>query len=326
MQTVAIVGLPSSGKSAVFTAVSGQPSAPGTSSLAVVAVPDERLATLAKVCGAAKTTPVQVELVDVPSLDAHSLGSVRAADALVVVLRAFGPDADPSRDLGALRADLATADLGTVEKVRERATKQARVAGGDKAAQLEADASERAEAVLLEGRMLGEAEWTPEERRAVSLWTPLTMKPVLHVVNTDEGDDTRGVAEPVVVVHGLLECEAADLPPDEAAALLEEFGVAERATPALMRGLFAAMDLITFYTGNEREARAWAVERGTKAPRAAGAIHTAFEKGFIRAERISFDDFVAAGSYKSARERGQMRVEGKDYVVQDGDYLSILHS
>lgn len=321
------MGLPASGSSTVFTAVTRHAAHPGShqSTMAVLAVPDPRVEKLATLYGSAKATHAQVRLVDVPGFDAHAIGEARVAHALAVVLRAFGPDTDPARDLASFRAELAVADLATVEHVRERVQK--RTKAGDREAQAELGVCERAEAVLSEERWLAEERWAPDERHLIDLWTPLTTKPVLHVVNADEsGAEPGGVPEPVVVVRGLLEAEAAELPEAEAEALLKEYGLDEPASERFVRAAYDAMGLVTFFTANSHEAHAWAVPAGTKAPQAAGAVHTDFEKGFIRAERVGFDELAGAGSPEAAKQRGLVRVEGKDYEVREGDVLFIRHS
>lgn len=320
---MALVGLAGSGKSTVFTAVSGHvPQRGSNAPVAVVSVPDPRVDKLAEIYRSKKTTYAQLEVVDVAGLDPHSLGAARTADALAIVLRAFGDDVDIARDLSSFRAELAVADLSTVEKVRDRATKQAK-AGSP----LELEVAELAEAALSDGHWLSEVDWTDEQRQAVGLWTPLTMKPALHVINADDAlPDQPGTFVPSVALLGAVEAEATELPAEESRELLGEYEITEPAAERFVRVAYEAMGLITFLTGNQEEARAWEIPRGATAPQAAGAIHTDLERGFIRAERVSFADLVQAGSYEAARERGLVRVEGKEYIVNDGDYLAILHS
>ncbi len=317
MKDVAIVGLPGSGKSTVFTAVSHHATGGAIGSQAVVDVPDERLDRIAAIYESAKTVGAQVRLVDVPGIDPHSLGAARAADALAVVLRAFGEDADVRRDLESFRAELAVADLATVEKVVERASKREA---------LEIEVAQRAEAILTDGRWLADEDWAPEERRIVSMWTPLTLKPAVYVVNADDPAVATDGPDPKVVICGALEAEATELPDDEADALLAEYGVTERATGALIRAAYDAIGLLTFFTASEVEAHAWETYRGSKAPQAAGVIHSDFERGFIKAERVRFDDLVESGSEEEAKRRGLVRLEGKDYEVHEGDILVIRHS
>lgn len=325
MKDVALVGLPGSGKSTVFTAVSRHVAQRGSASQAVVEVPDDRLDLLAKIYASKKTTRAQVRIVDIGGIDARALGEARAADALAIVLRAFGPDADPVRDLESFRSELAVTDLQTVEKVRERVAKQTKT--GDKAATAELEATTKAEAVLSDGRWLSEEPWSVDERRVLSLWTPLTLKPSLHVINAEEPDPTvSALPAPTVTICGALEAEATELPEEEGADLLEGFGVTQAAAPAFIKAAYDAIGLLTFYTAGPTEARAWEVKRGARAPQAAGVIHSDFERAFIRAERVSYDDIVEAGSEDVARQRGLLRVEGKDYEVKDGDVLLIRHS
>jgi ribosome-binding ATPase len=324
MKDVALVGLPGSGKSTVFTAVTRQKAHYGTAAQAVVEVPDVRLQTIAKIYESKKITHGQVRIVDIAGIDARALGEARAADALAIVLRAFGPDADPTRDLGSFRAELAVSDLATVEKVHERVSRQART--GNKDAIAEQDICVRAEAALSEGRWLSEEPWTPDDRRVLQLWTPLTLKPSLHVINAEDPTvSLDGIPSPFVVICGALEAEATELPEDEAAELLHGFGIEESGRGRFIRAAYDAIDLLTFFTAGPTETRAWEVHKGAKAPQAAGTIHSDFERAFIRAERVGFDDIVACGSEDAARKQGLLRAEGKDYVVQEGDVLLILH-
>ena len=313
MKDVALVGLPSSGKSTVFRAVSGRISQRGSSAAqAVVDVPDARLDKIAEIYSSAKIVRAQVRLLDIAGLDQRALAEARAADALAIVLRAFGPDAEPAHDLDLFRTELAMADLQTVEKVAER----------KKVDPAEGDVAKRAQAVLQEGRWLSEESWSDDERRIVALWTPLTFKPSVYVVNADEPT----ASELGIGICGELEAEATELPPDEAAELMREFGITDSAVGRFVAAAYNAIGLLVFYTGGPTEAHAWETKRGSKAPQAAGAIHSDFERAFIRAERVSYDDLVACGSEDAAREKGLLRVEGKDYEVKDGDVLHILHS
>lgn len=325
MKDVAIVGLPGSGKSTVFTAVSRHVAHRGSATQAVVDVPDERIDRIAEIYGSKKRTLAQVRLVDVPGMDPHALQAARAADALAVVLRAFGDDVDIAAEAESFHAELAVADLTTVEKVAERAAKKAK--GGDATAKLEAEICERAEHVLSEGRWLWEEDWTPEQRKLIGMWTPLTYKPVLHVVNAEDPHfDAGAIGGPTVVIAGALEAEATELEAEEAEVLLKEYGIDEPASGRFIRAAYDAIGLVTFFTAGPTEAHAWAVPEGAKAPQAAGAIHSDFESKFIRAERVAYDDIVAAGSEDAARQQGLLRAEGKDYVVREGDVLLILHS
>lgn len=320
MKDVAIVGLPGTGKSTVFTAVSGRIAQRGAQAAqAVVEVPDERLNRIAEIYSSVKITRAQVRLLDIAGLDQRALGEARATDALAIVLRGFGSDADPARDLDMFRTELAFADLATVDKLTERLKR--------KTDEAELAVAERAQSALHEGRWLSEEEWSPEERRIVSLWTPLTLKPSINVINAEEpGTDAGAVSEPRVLICGALEAEATELPEDEAAILLKEFGIDEPASGRFVAAAYNALGLLTFYTGGPTEAHAWETKLGSKAPQAAGAIHSDFERAFIRAERMSYADLVSCGSEEAVREKGLLRVEGKEYEVRDGDVLNILHS
>lgn len=320
MKDVAIVGLPGAGKSTVFTAVSKGAT---RDAVAVVDVPDLRLERIAEIYHSARSVRAQVRLVDIAGLDPHSLGPARAADALAIVLRAFGPDSDVARDLDSFRAELAVADLATVEKVLERASRGARTAE----AVLEVETCERAESVLSDGRWLSSEDWTPEQRRVVSLWTPLTLKPDVFVVNADDpGFDADGIPEPHVVICGALEAEATELDDEHATELLREFGITELGAERFIRAAYEAIGLLTFFTASETEARAWEASQGSTAPQAAGTIHSDFERGFIKAERVRYSDLLECGSEEEARRRGLVRLEGKDYEVREGDILTIRHS
>jgi len=310
----------------VFEAVSRLHAREGRqANLAVVSVPDERVERLASVFSSQRKVHAQVRLRDVPGFDARALHDARECDALAIVLRCFGPEQGPVADLGSFRAELAVADVSTIEQALERFRKKAK--SGEREAQVEVEACEKAEEVLGQDRWLVEADWAPEHERVIRLLTPLTFKPVLHVLNLDEtAASPADVPEPRLEIRGLLEAEAAELDEVDASALLAEYGVAESATQRFVHAVYGVLDLVTFFTANEVEARAWDVRRATTAPRAAGSIHTDFERGFIRAEVIGVDELAEAGSWDAARQRGLLRVEGKGYEVADGDVLSIRHS
>lgn len=325
MKDVALVGLPGSGKSTVFTAISRHVASRGKESQAVVEVPDERLYRLAEIYGSKKITHGQVRLVDIAGIDARAIGQARAADALAIVVRAFGGDVDVKGDLEAFRAELAVTDLATVEKVHERVAKQAKT--GDKDANLELEICVRAEGVLSDGRWLSEEDWTAAERRILSLSTPLTLKPAVIVVNADDPEATAdGVPPPNIVICGALEAEATEMSEEEGAGLLQELGISEPGAGRFIRAAYDAIGLVTFFTAGPTESRAWEVRKGAKAPEAAGTIHSDFERAFIRAERVAYDDIVECGSEDAARAKGLLRMQGKDYEVQEADVLLILHS
>lgn len=329
MRDIALVGLPFGGKTTVFNAVSRQHAATGTGGaqahLAILEVPDPRLDRLRELFGSEEAIPARVRLVDVPGLDARALAEAREADALACVLRAFGDDADPAADLERFRAELAVTDLGTIERALERLRRQAK--SGDDAVRAELEVVERAEAVLSEDRWLAEEDWSGEAYRALALLTPLTLKPVLLVLNLDEtGTVPPDAPEPATEIRGLLEAEAAELDPSEAAEFMGEYGLEGSATDRFVRSVYGLLDLVTFFTANEQEAHAWEVPRGTRAPGAAGTIHSDFERGFVRAETVSYTDLLDAGSWDAAREGGALRIEGKDYQVREGDVIQIRHT
>jgi ribosome-binding ATPase YchF (GTP1/OBG family) len=285
-------------------------------------VPDARVETLAELERSKKIVHAQVRFVDVPGgTSAQSLAALREADALALVLRAFGADADPARELDDIRAELILADLAVAESSLESARKRTK---GGKATVPELDALERAHAVLSEERLLADAGLSEEDTMHLRAIAPLTVKPWVPVANLEEGADIPvGLPEETVSVYASIEAETAAMPEDEARELLAEFGVAEPGLERVIAACYRALDLITFLTTGEDETRAWEVRRGATAPEAAGVIHTDLQRGFIRAEVISYDELVAAGGEQAAKAKGQLRVEGKEYVVQEGDILHV---
>ncbi|MBI4261585.1 MAG: redox-regulated ATPase YchF [Actinobacteria bacterium] len=326
MRDVGLVGLPFSGKSTLFTALTRTGAAGGRDNQAVVPVPDPRLPVLAELERSARIVPAQVRFVDVPgALSARGLAALRETDALCVVLRAFGPDPDPGRELAEITAELVLADLANVESALEGARKRSR--GRGQGADREAAALERALAALSAETLLGDAGLDEEDRAHLRALAPLTLKPWIVVANLEEGTELpAGLPDGTVGVYASIEAETAAMPEDEARALLEEFGVARPGLEAVIAACYRALDLITFLTTGEDESRAWEVRRGATAPEAAGVIHTDLQRGFIRAEVVSYDDVVAAGGWDAAKVRGLMRVEGKDYEVQEGDVLHVRFS
>jgi ribosome-binding ATPase YchF (GTP1/OBG family) len=295
----------------------------GRENQAVVPVPEPRLEVLARLEGSARTVPAQVRFVDVPGgiSSAQGIARLRQVDALCVVVRAFGPDADPPRELAEVRAELLLADLAVVESALEGARKRAR--GGRSPAE-EVATLERAHAALAAEVPLREAGLDEEDRRRLRAIAPLTLKPEVVVANLEEGAQLPpGLPEGTVGVWAALEAETAGMPEDEARALLEGFGVPEPGLGRVIRACYRALDLVTFLTFNPDEARAWEVRRGAKAPEAAAVIHTDMERGFIRAEVVAFDDLVTAGGWDAAKHRGLVRVEGKDYEVREGDVIHV---
>ena len=323
MKDIGLVGLPGSGKSTLFTALTHHGAAGGRANQAVVPVPDPRLEVLARLEGSARIVPAQVRFVDVPggTSSAQGIAQLRQVDALCVVLRAFGPGADPVRELAQVRTELLLADLAVVESALEGARKRTR---GGRSPIGELAALEHAHGALSAEIPLREAAVDEEARRHLRAVAPLTLKPEVVVANLQEGADLPpGLPEGTIGVWAALEAETAGMAEDEARALLEGFGVAEPGLERVIRACYRALDLVTFLTTGPDETRAWEIRRGAKAPEAAGAIHSDLERGFIRAEVVAFDDLVAAGGWDAAKRRGLIRVEGRDYEVREGDVIHV---
>jgi ribosome-binding ATPase YchF (GTP1/OBG family) len=293
---VGIVGLPSSGKSTLFQALTG--SRP-TGDVGMAAIPDERLDRIAEVVGPRKVTPAAIRVVEVRGTGSELLGNLRQVDALLVVLDGFSGTRVPADDLETLRLELLVADRDHVERRLERVAKQAK--SGEARLKQEAAELERLLAHVDSGASLADAHGLPAELE------PLTTKPLIAIVNGPEGIDLK------------LEAELAELPADEAAAFRE----GESALAEVVRRLSEALDLISFFTAGDKETRAWTLQRGGTALDAAATIHSDMARGFIRCEVIRWDDLVEAGSHTEAARRGLQRLEGKTYVVQDGDVLNI---
>jgi hypothetical protein len=322
MKDVGLVGVPYSGKSTLFTALTRTGSHGGQANVAVVSVPDARLRVLTDMERSAKTVAAQVRFVDVPGgvSSAQGLAKLREVDALAVVLRCFGPDASPLDELASVRAELLLADLGVIESALDKASKKARGKPGP-----EVDTLRRAKDALDAEAPLRDAAVSDEEAALLRGIAPLTLKPEVVVANLEEGLEVPPelVSLGAIGVYASIEAETAEMEPDEARALLQEFGVSQPGLETVIEACYRALDLITFLTTGEDETRAWEVRRGAKAPEAAGVIHTDLERGFIRAEVIGYDELVDAGSMDAAKAAGKIRVEGKDYVVQEGDVLHV---
>ncbi|MGH2749381.1 MAG: DUF933 domain-containing protein [Actinomycetota bacterium] len=323
MKDVGIVGIPYSGKSTLFTALTSTGSAGGRSNQAVVDVPDARVEKLTALEGSKKTVHAKVRFVDVPGgLTARGIAEFRQTDALCIVVRAYGPEADPSGELGSVQAELLLADLASIESALDKGRKKAR---SSKEAQREVDVLERAHALLDSERALREAPWEDDELKFLRGFGALTLKPWIVVANVEEsaGAEPHGLLEETIAVSASLETEVAGMDEGDAGELLAGFGITEPGLGRVIRACYRALDLITFLTTGEDESRAWEVGRGARAPEAAGVIHSDLERGFIRAEVVHYDDLVAAGSWNEAKGRGRLRVEGKDYEVREGDCLNI---
>ena len=299
---VGLVGLQGAGKTSLFTALTGVPGGSyGKEHVGIAPIPDDRLEPIAAVDGSEKTTPATVRVVDPPGLSPAVLGELRKADALIGVLGGFEPEADPDRDLETLQLELVVADRDHVEKRLERVRTQAK--SGDPGLRDDVEKLERVLAHVEAGRTLSAYEATlPPELE------PLTTKPLIRVVNGgDGGFDLK------------LEAELAELPPEEAA----QFREGPASFDAVLASLFETVGLITFFTGGDKETRAWTLRQGESALDAAATIHTDIARGFIRCEVINWRDLVEAGSRAEAARRGLQRLEGKDYVVAEGDVLHV---
>ncbi|MQB00786.1 MAG: redox-regulated ATPase YchF [Actinobacteria bacterium] len=322
MKSIGIVGMPYSGKSTLFQALTRSGSAGGRSNQAVVDVPDERLTVLGDIERSEKIVHAKVLFVDVPGgLTAKGIAEFRNMDALTIVVRAFGADADPAGELASVHGELLLADMANIESGLEKARKRAKQA---KEAKSELEMLERAHAMLDSERALREGDFDQDALKALKGFGPLTLKPYVVVANVEEGADVpTGLEGNALALSAGLESEVAGMQEAEAAELLAEFGVKESGLSRVIAAGYRVLDLITFLTTGEDETRAWEVRRGAKAPEAAGTIHSDLERGFIRAEVVTYEDLVSAGSWDGAKAKGQLRVEGKDYIVQEGDVLHV---
>ncbi len=348
---VGIVGLPNVGKSTLFNALTKQraPAAnfPFTTiepNVGIVTVPDERLDALAKLSASENVVPTTIEFVDIAGLvkGAHQgeglgnqfLSHIREVDAIAEVVRFF-PDpnvihvaqsVDPARDADVINTELALADLHTIEKMTDREERAAR--GGDAKLQRRVSALKKSRDVLAAGHLANRASIDDREEETVRDVHLLTRKPTMYIANLDEEqirsadtvvEDFARRYTPVVPLSVKIEQELIELSEEERRAFLAEYGLTRSGLDDLIRAAYALLGLITFFTTGPKETRAWTVQRGATAPEAAGKIHSDFQRGFIRAETIQWQDLLAAGSYPAAREKGLLRDEGKEYVVRDGD-------
>ncbi len=353
-----IVGMPNVGKSTLFNALTQTAAAQAANypfctiepNLGEVAVPDPRLETLAKIARSAAVIPTRLTFVDIAGLvrgasKGEGLGNqflahIREVDAIAHVLRCF-EDSDvthvegkiePLADAATVETELMLADLDSLEKRIDALEKKAR--GNDKESILALDLVRRSIALLAEGKPARLVARKPEEEQAFGMLGLITAKPVLYVCNVDEASAASGnvfsntveakaksEGAAAVVISAKIEAEIAMLSPAERADYLAAVGLEEPGLDRLIRAGYALLHLVTYFTAGPKEARAWTITRGTRAPQAAGVIHTEFEKGFIRAETITYDDYVAMNGEAGAREAGKLRLEGKDYVVADGDVM-----
>ena len=300
---VGIVGLPGSGKTTLFTALTGvvpESGAYGKPHVGMAPIPDERLDRVAQVVGSKKVTHAALRIVDVPGSEAATLGGVRGCDALVAVLNTFGSGSDPATELSRLELELVVADRDHVERKLERVAKQAK--SGEAALKQEVASLENALAHLEAGRPLSQLEGEVPPGLE-----PLTTKPVIVVQNGPGGIDAK------------LEVELAELGAEEASAFRDAPSALEQVIPRV----FETLDLVEFFTANENDAHAWTLRRGLTAHDAAAAVHTDMARGFVRCEVLRWEDLVGCGSQAEAAKRGLLRLEGKGYVVEDGDVLQI---
>jgi hypothetical protein len=320
VKDIGLVGVPFSGKSTLFTALTRAGSHGGQANVAVVPVPDSRLVVLTDMERSKKTVAAQVRFVDVPggTSSAQGIAKLRESDALGIVIRCFGTDSTPAEELANVRAELLLADMAVVDSALHKAEKRAKGKVTDEVAALSAaHTALEAETPLREARL---DDAVVNELRGLA---PLTLKSEIVIANLEEGAQVPGELEDAVGVFASIEAETAEMDPDEARALLEEFGVEEPGLEKVIAACYRALDLITFLTTGEDETRAWEVRRGAHAPEASGVIHTDLQRGFIRAEVIGYEDLVAAGSMEAAKAAGKIRVEGKDYQVREGDILHV---
>jgi ribosome-binding ATPase len=360
MLRAGIVGLANVGKTTLFNALTAQmaalaanyPFASNKSNVGVVPVPDERLEPLARIVKTSVIIPATVEFVDIPGLVRGSskgeglgnqfLANIRESDTVVQVVRCFESEevvhvegsVNPRRDIETIQIELALADLASVERRRERTQKVAK--GGDKKARAELDLMDKLQPVLEEFQPARSVALDDEEQKLLRDFFLLTTKPTIYAANVDEATladpdasaylrAVREVAEAegneCVAICAQLEADLVALPPEERREYLETLGVKSSGVDSLIKSAYHLLGLMSFLTAGEKEVRAWTIPQGTRAPQAAGVIHSDIERGFIRAEIVGYNELTRAGSYAAAREQGLLRLEGKEYVMREGDVV-----